>query len=162
MKRIRGLALPPGLKPTSMAPCHAPEHVVTASENYTFGSVEVASCITQLWVVLKFRIPIESQSHLPKRTPSIILSPHVSTSLCLSPDRNYTPTRMGNEVNCHWLSTYYMSRTVFKGFTNTFSQIPPSRQPERRMRWFSPIHRLCTTTPGRGLGLAFSKPLEDP
>lgn len=49
------------------------------------GSEEAASCITQLWVALKFRILIEPQSHLPKRTPSIILSPHihVSTSLCL-------------------------------------------------------------------------------
>lgn len=39
MKRIRGLALPPGLRPTSMAPCHVPEHVVTASENDTFEAL---------------------------------------------------------------------------------------------------------------------------
>lgn len=85
MKRIRGLALPPGLRPTSMAPCHVPEHVVIASENDTFEALGrwPPALLSSGWSLGSGSL-LSHRLTSPKRTPSIILSPHMSPPLFVS------------------------------------------------------------------------------
>lgn len=61
-------------------------------------------------------------------SPSLSLQVSLNLSLPLS-----VQTELGNEADCHWLKTYHRLNTVFKGFTNIFSQTPPSWQPARQV-----------------------------